>query len=238
MKHVTLILAMLTYLASPVRAQNKTYIGFEFSMANDLYTIKDNGEYLKTVPLVNAQWGFNLRQDISKKIFIETGFIIKYYDEGIGFKTMQYWGTAGGDNSWLIPIRFGLKLNLFKEKVRFVPIIGYSFGINPPYGEGTARGTQKSSSITVIYSYTENPNVSRYFSLLQTGAGFEFQPFNSLLFLVSANYYKGFNTIYQLDIDYTINNSSPSTGTATSTGDFWCVSTGIKYSISNLWTKK
>ena len=235
MKRVALTVAIAVCLLNSARAQNKTYFGLEFSVANDLFKIADNGNYLMPVPLVDAQGGFTLRQEINRRVFIETGVILKYYWEGFAFKTIPYYSTSSSDPSWIIPVRFGFDLNLYKEKIYLVPVLGYSFGINPPYGYGLDYGEQKSSTTTINYYSTENPDVSRYFSLLQTGIGFEFLVVKKLLCSISTNYYAGFNKTTQLDITYTVNNTSQMTGTATSKGEFWCVSAGVKYPVSNFW---
>lgn len=237
MKHLTLTV-IIVCLISLAYGQNKTYFGLEFSLANDIFKISDNGNYLIKIPLINGQGELKLRQEIRRNLFIETGLIMKYYQQGFGFKSIPYYGSSSGDPSWIIPLRFGFKLNILKEKIYLVPVVGYSFGINPPYGNGLGYGNPTSSSTTIDYDYTENPNVSRYFSLLQTGIGFEFKLFKTLLFSISTNYYGGFRETTHLDINYTVNNSNQTTGTAISKGEFWCVSTGLKYPISNFWTKK
>lgn len=237
MKQVALTLFLIGYLTHSTMGQNKTYIGFEFSIANDIYKIHDNGGYLKSIPLYNVPGGINIRQEISKVIFIETGLIMKYYHEGFGFKTIPYSGSSSSDASYLIPLRFGLNLTIYKQRIYFVPIIGYTFDINPPFGYGRGYGSQKSTSMIINYDYIENPNSTRYFSLLYTGAGFDFKISNTFLLNISASYYKGFNTTTELDINYTVNNNAPATGSAISKGDFWSISTGFKYAISNLWKR-
>ena len=238
MKQFTLTATIIIYLLNSSYGQNKTYFGVEFSVANDIYEITDNGNYLMTIPLIDGQGGFNLRQEINRALFVEAGLILKYYWEGFGFKTIPYYGSTSSDPSWIIPVRFGLNLNLYNDKIYLVPVVGYSFGINPSYGYGLGYGKQVSGTTVINYYYTENPDVSRYFSLLQTGFGFEFLLFKTLVFSISTNYYKGFNKTTQLDINYTVNNSTQTTGTANSEGEFWCVSTGLKYPISNFWTMK
>jgi len=238
MKQFTLIATLIICLLNSAYGQNKTYLGFEFSVANDLYEITDTGDYLVAIPLVDGQGGLTLRQELNRNIFIETGLIIKYYWEGFGFKTIPYYGGSGSDEaSVIIPVRFGLNLNLYKEKIYLVPVVGYSFGINPTHGYGVSYGTPTSSTTTINYYSTENPDVSRYFSLLQTGIGFEFAT-KALLFSISTNYYHGFNKTAQWDFTYTVNNSDPMTGSTISKGEFWGVGLEIRYPISNFWAMK
>ncbi|MBK7653184.1 MAG: hypothetical protein IPJ20_24060 [Flammeovirgaceae bacterium] len=49
----------------------------------------------------------------------------------------------------------GLNLNLYKGKIQLVPVVGYSFGINPQYGYGLGYGKQTSGTTTIDYNYTE-----------------------------------------------------------------------------------
>ncbi len=154
----------------------KTYLGFDLAIANDIYKINDSGDYLESVPLYNVTWGFNIRQGLSEKFFIETGFIVKFYQEGFGFKAMPFYSTTSSDASWLIPIRGGMNVNIYKQKLFLVPVIGYTFGINPPFGYGWGYGKQESNAISIVYNTMENEDVNRYFSLLQFGAGLSSRP--------------------------------------------------------------
>jgi hypothetical protein len=238
MKQFVLSVVVLICGLNTTNAQNKTYFGFEFSLFRDIHKIKDNGNYLTTLPLMEPQGGITVRQEIKKQIFVEAGVIVKPYSDAIGFKPVpvSFVGTEG--ISLLIPIRLGLNLNLYDEKIYLAPVIGYSYSANTPSSYGRDSGTQESSTTTISYTATESPDVSRYVSLLQIGIGFEFEIFDVLLFSISTSYYKGYTPIWISDINYTVNNSSSMTGTVTSKGDFWCVSTALKYPISNFWTSK
>ncbi|MCB0504259.1 MAG: hypothetical protein KDC58_02040 [Cyclobacteriaceae bacterium] len=223
---------------SPIESNGNFYLGFETSLANDQYKIEDNEDNLEPASLYNVTWGFNLRKDLKGPIFLETGFVYKYYWQGIAFKNIPSFGSSSSDNSWLIPLRFGMYSSIYRNKVYFVPVIGYTFGINPPFGYGSGSGKYISPSIEVEYSYTENPNISRYYSLLQTGLGLEVLLYKKLLFSLAANYYSGFSTTTQLDITYTINNGTPIEAVAKSKGQFWDVELGIKYCFGNAFSKK
>ena len=216
---------------TPIENQGNFYLGFETALTNDLYKIEDDGDNLVPAKLYSGTWGFNLRKDLNAPIFLEAGFIYKYYWHGLDFKNIPPLGSGGGDNSWLIPLRLGVYTNVYKKKIYFVPLIGYTFGINPPFGFGRTSGNYMDSNTIIEYQYFENPNVSRFFSLLQTGIGFEALFYNKLLCSLSANYYSGFNTTSQLDITYTINNATPVEATAISKGQFWNVNFGLKYAL-------
>ncbi len=234
----SLVAALALFISFAAFGQSKTYLGIELSLANDIYKLKDNGGYMKTIPLRNFPIAIQLRQDLNKKFFGEVEVMFKYYYEGFGFKEVPHNSSSSDDISFLIPFRFGTRFNLYKEKLYFAPVLGYTIGIAPSFGSGIAYGNSQSGSTNYEYTYSENPNVDRYFSLIQTGAGIEYTLFENFIFSFSANHYAGLNSITQLDIYYTVNQSSPIAGTATGKGSFWALTTSIKYPVSNLWTRK
>lgn len=239
MRQFIFSIAILAILIPDSYGQNKTYLGFEAALANDIYKItSDNGGYLKSIPLHSGTWGFHIRQEVETQLFLESGFMIKFYQEGVGFTPILYNGSSSGDPSWLIPFRLGYKINVSKNNIHIAPILGYVFGINPPFGYGASYGTYSSGTTTINFQILESPNVSRYFSLIQTGLALEFKLFNSIIFSLYGNYFSGFNQITILNVDYTVNSSSDYTGTAESKGQFWDIGGAIKYPISNFWNKK
>lgn len=233
---------MIYFMADKASGQSMTYFGLEASITNDIYEITETGDDLKTGPLIEGLWGFNLRQDITSYFFIETGLIRKYYASGIGFKPIDISFAYSSIDVWLIPFRLGTRLNLYKEKIYFVPVIGYSFCINSDYGYGnytTGPGFAKTANYSVSFNYFENTNLVNHFSLLQTGLGIEFKLFKTIILSISSNYYTGFKKVIELkDITYTVNNSNSFTGESFSKGEFWSLGVGLKYPISNFWTKK
>ena len=238
MKQFVLSVVVVICVLNTANAQNKTYLGVEFSLFRDIHKIRDNGNYLITLPLMQPQGGITVRQEIKEQVFVETGVIVKPYLDAIGFKPIpvSFVGTEGV--SLLIPIRLGLNLNVHEGRIFVVPIIGYAYSANTPSTYGRDSGTQQSSTTTITYTSKENLDVSRYGSLLQMGIGFEFRIFDVLLLSISTNYYKGYTPIWISDINYTVNNSSSTTAMVTSKGDFWCVSTGLRYPISSFWNTK
>jgi hypothetical protein len=199
MKQFVLSVVVVFCGLNTTNAQNRTYFGLEFSLFRDIPKIKDNGDYLMTLPVMEPLGGITVRQEIKKQIIVEAGVIVKPYSDAIGFKPIpvSFAGTEG--ISLMIPIRLGMNLNVYKDKIYLVPVIGYSYSANTPTGYGRDSGTQESSTTTITYTSTKNSDVSRYVSLLQMGAGFEFHIFN-LLLSISTNYYKGYSPIWISDI--------------------------------------
>ncbi len=237
------ILTTLTFLIIITPAsfsQKKTYFSAEASVTNDVYEISDNGGGLKNIPLLTALVGFNIRQDISKKVFLETGLLIKPYDEGIGFKISSGYTQTNAINAWFIPVRIGSKIKSLKEKIHLVTVLGFTYGINSDYGFGNGGGAgfeKYAGGDSVRYTYASNYNFRKSFPLIQAGLGLEFRLFHTALLSLSSNYYAGLNKIIQQDITYKINNSPEQKATTFSKGDTFGLGIDIKYPISNFWTK-
>ncbi len=79
--------------------------------------------------------GNYIKQEVTNKLFLETGLIRKYYSDGVNFKNISSISSNNAFNAWFIPIRLGASLNLKKNKISIAPVIGYNFCINSNYGE-------------------------------------------------------------------------------------------------------
>jgi hypothetical protein len=130
-----------------------------------------------------------------------------------------------------------MKMNLLNHKIFFTPVIGFVPGINNPFGSGMGSGSQQWENITIEYNFNERAKGSRFFSLLQASAGFDFKIFKSLYVGVSINYYKGLTSLTKVDIEYTVNKTITENGNTINDGDFWNINLGVKYPISNYWQK-
>ena len=240
MKHFFLTPAIIIFLFNcNLCGQNKTYFGLEVAMTHEVFEISDNGSDLKSVPIIDGFWGFNFRRDINNYLFLETGLIRNYYDVGFGFKTVGSFGTTNAMKTWIIPLRLGTKINLYKRKIFLVPVIGYSINISPNHpSRSSGSGYIKSKSDSVSFNFASYSGLTLHFSLLQTGIGFEFKLFNTAIFSINTNYYTGFQKVIQLDINYRVNNLPQMSGHGFSKGEFWNLGVGLKYPVSNFWKKR
>ena len=241
MLKLTFITLVFSFAFTTVVGQNNTYIGIEGAVNNDVYDIIDNGSLLKHVPLITGYFGLNIRQDINPTLFLETGLLRKYYDEGIGFKSSSFYTESNAINAWLIPLRLGVRfklLNLRKQKLYIVPVIGYVFGINSDYGygDGGQSGSETSAKDTISYSVYSKLSQRHTFPLLQTGLGIEFSLFRIVLLSVNANYYTGFKNLIEQNIEYT-QNSVSNTAKGLSKGEIVSFGLSAKYPISHIWKK-
>lgn len=244
MRKKTLTAAAVFLTATVALSQKaKTYFGGQVGIVSDRYELVDNGGGLQNVRFLNGIWGINLRQDFNR-FFLETGIIRKEYSQGVVFKIEgRGHGSSSGTQAWLIPLRLGTTINLHKQKIYLVPVIGYSHSIHSGYGSGSRRGSGgvilrgPGGEDSARYNLASRYDFAKTFPLLQTGMGLEFILFKRALLSLSANQYTGFKKISRQDITYSVNNAPEQTATAFSKGEFFSVELGLKYPVSNLWTK-
>jgi hypothetical protein len=237
-----IILFAITIVTAPILTfgQKKTYFGIEAAVTGDIYKIEDNANEIKKTPVTSGLWGFNIKQELTNNLFLETGIIRKYYSEGVNFKKISSISSTNAINAWFIPIRFGAFLNLKRNKIFIVPLIGYNFCINSDYGHGDGGGSgfvNETNGNKVNYDYTSSYNLAKTFSLLQTGIGVEFKLFKTASISFYSNYYFGLKKVIVLNINYSINNSSIQSAEAISKGNMASFGVQAKYPISNFWSK-
>ena len=238
MAKTALLACMIFTITAPAFSQNKTWLGIEGNIASDQYKEIDAGGYLKSPPLLAALAGVNIRQEIGQTIFVETGLMMKNYDEGIHFKGEPSYGVSTGFVAWIIPLRVGAKFKLTR-KLNILPVVGYSYCINNDfdYGAGNGGGITTTSEHRWEYSYISSYQ-NKTFGLIQSGAAFQFSFFRRAVLNVSGNYYFGLRDVVRQDISYVVDNNPPQTAVMKSKGQFWSVGVSMQYPISNFWTKK
>ncbi len=242
MKKNLFTIIILFVITQSAFSQNKTFVGAELAMTGDIYDIIDPCNLITTTPLITGSWGLTIGQEINKNFLIETGLIRKYYDEGFGYNTESViLGTySNAYNTWQIPLRLKSRINLLHKRLFLTATAGYSFSINTEYGYGggSGGGGMVNGNDTINVFYTVNDSVTKTFSLLETGLGFEYVVFDGLIISLSSSYYTGLKKAYQLNMTTEGCNCNTDNAFGISKGGYWSVAFGIKYSVSNLWTRK
>ena len=227
--------------------QNSTYLGIEIGPKFEVYRSTDNGNGLYTKPFFFSPiYGLTVGQDINNTFTLETGFFVNNYGES--FRIEGEGDVFGYDASnalvaYLIPLRLKAQLNLLKDRLSLVTTIGYTFAINSDYGS-SGSGSSFSSSTSPQYNdstrteYVSNYSLKKTYGLIETGLALDYKFKNSMILSLSANYLTGLSRVVETDVKYWINDEPEQTGTVFSNGDYFSLIIGLKYPISELWTKK
>ena len=226
-------------------AQNKTYLGVEFGPKFEIYHYTDNGSGLYTKPFFyNPIYGLTLGQEINKTFIAETGFYINDYGESYRIKGNMCYSMSNAIVAYQIPLRLKAQLDLIKEKLSITTTIGYTFAINNDYGSSgsgssfTSTSGQNSYNDSTRTEDISNRSLQKTYGLVEAGISFDYNIKNSLILYLAANYMTGFNKIVEIDVKYWINDFPEQTATVFSNGDYYSIVFGVKYSISNFWTKR
>jgi len=242
MKRNIFAIIILIVLTQSGFSQNKTFIGGEFAMTGDIYDIIDPCNLITTTPLITGSWGFTAGQEINNNFLIETGLIRKYYDEGFGYniESLILGSSSNAFITWQIPLRLKSRINLINERLFLTSTIGYHFSINTEYGYGGGSGGASlvDGNDTIRVSYTINDSITKTFSLIETGLGFEYAAFDGFIISLTSSYYTGLRKAYQLDMTTENYNCSSDNAYGISKGGYWNIAFGIKYALSNLWRRK
>jgi hypothetical protein len=237
MKQYLLTKLFFFFLLTTGFAQNRTYVGVEAAVTNDLYHIYDNGGGLKNVPLISGLWGFNVRKEISKRAFLEIGLLTKHYPEGIGFKIVPGYSGGSGETAILIPFRVGSKINLHQEKIHVVSVLGFSYGVISHFNDinGGSTGSQATAKGDTVYYEAASSYYRKNFPLIQGGIRIEFEVLNAALLSLSGDYYAGLRKLSGQQISYSVNSLPVQKATAESKGNAFAFGIAVSYRISRCW---
>ena len=240
-KNIFAIIILFTF-AQAGFSQNKTFFGGEFAITGDIYDIIDPCNLITTTPLITGSWGLTVGLEINNNFLIETGLIRKYYDEGFGYnmKSLILGTYSNAFIIWQIPFRLKSRINLINKRLFLTATIGYHFSINTEYGYGggSGGGVFIDGNDTIRVSYTINDSITKTFSLIETGLGFEFLAFDGFIISLTSSYYTGIRKVYQLDMTTENCNCSSDNVYGISKGAYWNIALGVKYALSNLWRSK
>jgi hypothetical protein len=212
-------------------AQSKTYIGVEVAYSKDVFTIVNPEGQLAKPDLNSALWGVNIRHLPLKYLFLEAGVYTRAYKKGIAFTN----GTGGSGTDLtgiLVPLRVGGRLPLFKEKIAFCPVVGYTQGwVTESQDSWSSGGNLNPGFDKIQYEYnTQYPEQA--FSLFQLGIGLDIRLWPKTLLTLSSNYYTGINKIMIQHIEYTVNNGPVIKATSYTKGNFYTVGIGFKHRLN------
>lgn len=220
----------LVFISVGTLAQSTTYIGAEVAYSADFFHLTDPGGRLSRPDVSAALWGATLRQRLHRHFFFETGLYARAYKVGLAFDGLP--STQGTDRTgYLLPLRIGARLPLFKEAVAICPVTGLTFGIADEGYDNWSEGTHDWQGPDPIQYRYAVQHSSQVFSLFQAGLGIDIRLGRKTLLGLSTSYYGGLNKQMTQHIDYTPNNGIASKGTQSSRGGFYSVGIGFRYAV-------
>lgn len=238
------IAALLILLPFVSIGQNKIYLGFEIGPKFEIYQYVDNGNGLYTEPFVFSPiYGVTIGRELNQTLIFETGFYVNNYGKNYRIKGVWGFGASNAFLAYQIPLRLKARLNLFRDRLSIVPTIGYTLAINEDYGSSGSGYSSTGSSGLQYNDSTRIEDISTYnfektYGVIEMGVGLDYKLKNSWTLYLATNYLAGFSRIVEIDVKYWINDEPEQTGTVFSNGNYYNIVFGIKYPISNLWTKK
>jgi len=225
--------------------QNSTYLGIEIGPKFEVYQSTDNGNGLYTKPFFFSPiYGLAIGREINNTFTFETGFFVNNYGESYRIEGEDFgYRASNALVAYQMPLRLKARINLLKDKLSLVTTVGYTFAINGDYGSSGSGSSFSSSISSSNNDSTRTEDISTYslkksYGLIEAGLALDYKFKNSLRLYLSANYLTGLSRVVETDVKYWINDGPEQTGTVFSNGDYYSIILGIKYPISNLWTKK
>jgi hypothetical protein len=239
MKQIVLVFLFSIGLAHYGHAQRATYLGAEGGLAQDQWEYTGGDKYFNPGTLVTGYWGFTLRQEVFGYFSVESGLFMKYYTEGFGFNTnLNYFSYSNSYNTFQIPVRFITNIDLLDRIMFFTPFVGIHFGINSDYDSwGMGWGSIFMAGSDSVTYYYESQYMEKSFMLLEAGFGLEFVIAKKLHLNVSTSYFTGFKKLASQEIYYAINSNPLQNVKQYSKGEYWALSLGFSYPISDIWKK-
>lgn len=225
-------------------AQNKSYLGLELGPKFELYQATDNGTGIIIKPFFFSPiLGLTLGHELNP-FLIETGFYLNSYGESFRIE-----GEGNGYNAsnailaFQIPIRLKVRIPIIKDRLSFLPSIGYTFAINNDF---ESSGSSASFSVSSDGRFNDSTRVEatsiygfeKTYGLLEAGLGFDYTFDNHLVLSMGANYLHGFKRVVELDVKYWINDGPEQTGTVYSNGGYFNIVFGLKYPIGEEWVNR
>lgn len=222
--------------------QNRTYLGIETAITNDIFEFSDKGNKLKQTIVPGALWGINIRQELNNYFSIGTGIIRNYYSEGFGYNMKNFSNmgfTSNSYSSWQIPIRINYKVNLIKDRIFLTSTIGMHYCINSDYGGyGSDSSFTSFNGESISHGTTTDYGLTKTFPLLETAIGLELKLFRKVTLTISTRYCTGFKKVMLSDVSYYINSDPKMTASISGKGEYLGFGLQFIYPISDLWVKK
>ncbi|MFW5820125.1 MAG: hypothetical protein ACOCWA_02455 [Bacteroidota bacterium] len=228
-----ILLLFLALAGYHLQAQDYTWFraGIGYT-ASKLYKVGGSAEFSNTLEPSGAFYNFNLRKEISEMISIETGFMERGYHNNFSIDGDKY-GSFGSFESYQIPLKIYLDLNLYRERILMFTSFGYTFCIEGHTGSGLVTSTSIKDTVVLTASYSTLPE-SKYHSLFSVSTGARIRIIEELLIELELGYAFGFEDLRRFEITYYDDSGVLNEIYGTDRGRYWFLGIRLSYPLERV----
>lgn len=235
----TKLLVLFVFTPFMLLAQSKLYVGVEANFVKDHYLITDEGNGLNRQP--RGMWklpgaSFLLGYQFNPYLSIETGLSFRPMTTGYSLEeesTLLI--SRGGKLFYQVPLRIRSRVPIYRDWLFASANMGMQFGFSnfilqdePNISSNSGSSSISSNSETILSYSSISTSYNTYFTLVGGGIGLEFLLQPNLSLYTDLNYYRGFKTIHQIDVNYQIRNQPEYNWTVTHQGTNVYLSLGLR----------
>jgi hypothetical protein len=224
-----------------MKAQSSTIVGLEFGPKWDQYQLTDTTDLVSISSVGDRPFlGFTLAHEINGQLRFETGFNLVNYGKDIQISGENGPKLTSGIESFQIPVRLKLRINIGDGQFRILPMLGYVFGFNRNrdqlgigyFCSGQPCVGEPFDSVTTRYIVTYDRDL--LFHMVQGGLFFEYQINEGPIFSLSGVYTRGLNRILELNIE-DLSATPVRKADLFASGAYVNLALGVAYPVSRIW---
>jgi len=224
----TRALILLLFISFSLFSQRKTYYGLELGLTNPRLIHSNTSAISFPKELEHLILGFNLRQELSEKISLQTGYSHHIYMER--FQVDQIYVSPGAFATHQIPLMLRVSNNIIKEKIQLFASIGPHFCMEPSSGMILHEGCDGfGKRVSVWYNTKE-----KYYTLVGGELGIIFKPVDELLLTLTGGFNYGLRKIRHYEVEYWDGDILLGSMKSYSKGEFWEIKFGISYPLGRI----
>ena len=235
----SLLLSGIFVLSISVNAQNKTYIGVETGLKHDMQDYIDKDGFLYKKPAGGIMADVFVEQEFKKYFSASIGVIFNPNNEHTALNNdLQLWKKGVTQTFFAVQpgIRLNAKIPLIEERLYFNASVGYHLAVITSWTDSSFLSHDVNSTLTRKITFS-NEYPHKVYSLIEARAGISYQFKKAGTITLSSSYFAGLQPVKISDITYNVGATDTHTAHAISNGNYFCVSIGYKYPISNFWQK-
>jgi len=222
------LLILLIFVSVSLYSQRNTYYGAELGLTNPrlLHSNSNNISYRNDFG--HPIFGFSLRQELGKKISLETGYFYHIYMEE--FLVYQIYSAPGVFTTHQIPVLMHISKDVYKDRIQLFASIGPLFCLQTQLVGAVSEGFDGSGKkISVLTN-----NGEQFYTLIGGELGIHYKVVDELLLSLTGGFHYGLKKIREYDIEYWDEDVLLSSMKSYSKGEFWKITFGLSYPLGRI----